>query len=111
MDLLFIAAVMFLLGCFIFRKKLAEMFAERKDRKNGTLKSPALPAYQEKAEITDYKILAFNARDYQTTKDLENMMETRLEQCLAGLARQGHKAEVEFHSTGFVLVYLIKYSY
>lgn len=111
MDILFVTAVMFLLACFIFRKKLAELFMEHKSHKKELLTAPALPAYADKAETVVYKVLAFNARDYQTTKDLENMMELRLEQCITGLARQGHAAEVEFHATGFVLVYLVKYSY
>lgn len=111
MDLLFIIAVMFLLGCFVFRKKIAEMFAEHRAHKKEMPGTPAIPAFEEKAVMTDYKILAFNARDYQSTKELEDMMELRLAQCVAGLSKQGHKAEVEFHATGFVLVYLVKYSY
>lgn len=104
MDLLFILSLIFLLFCFIFRKRLAEKLSlhHRKDRN-------ILPEHQ-KTETPVYKILAFNAKDYSSTKELEDMMELRLEQCLAGLSRQGHSAVVEFHSTGFVLVYLVKYT-
>lgn len=63
----------------------------------------------ERPYVISYKILAYNARDYKETKDLENMMELRLEQCLAGLARQNNHYEVEFHATGFVMVYLVKF--
>lgn len=62
-------------------------------------------------EILSYKVLAFNARDHHDTKELENAMELRLEKCLAGLARQGSRFEVEFHATGYVLVYLVKIWY
>ena len=105
MDLIFILALLFFGGCFIFRKKLAVLFTRK--RNDGS----ALPVVSEQLHpvIVTYKILAFNARDFATTKDLENTMELRLEQALAGLAKQGVKYEVEFHSTGFVLVYLIKY--
>lgn len=104
MDLLFILSLVFLLFCFIFRKKLVERLAvhHRKDRN-------VLPEHP-REETVVYKILAYNAKDFSSTKELEDMMELRLEQCLAGLSRQGHHAEVEFHSTGFVLVYLVKYT-
>ncbi len=109
MDTLFILALVFLIGCFIFRKKLSVFMTTRREKKRGTPDTLQLPAADR--GICVYKILAFNAKDYSSTEDLENMMETRLERCLAGLAKQGHRAEVEFHSTGFVLVYLVKYAY
>lgn len=99
---------MFLAVCFIFRKKLGIFMADRRDR--GKAKELPVPAIPE-TKTAAYKVLAFNAKDYESTKELENMMELRLEQCLAGLAKQGHKADVEFHSEGFVLVYLVKYTY
>lgn len=106
MDLLFLAAVLFILGCFIWRKKLAVFFHDRKQAKEG------LPLQRvERPEVVTYKVLAYNARDFKDTGELENMMELRLEKCLSGLSRQGVKYEVEFHATGFVMVYLIKYWY
>lgn len=111
MDIVFIIALLFLLGCIVFRKKLTELFADRKEQKKRTADNSAFTAYPEKSKITDYTILAFNARDYATTKDLEDMMETRLQRCLAGLAKEGVEADVEFYSTGFVLVYLIRYTH
>lgn len=77
------------------------------DHRRKSKELPLSPASEMKTAV--YKVLAFNVKDYGNTKELENMMELRLEQCLAGLARQGHKAEVELHNTGFVLVYLVKY--
>lgn len=109
MDILFILALLFLIGCFIFRKKLSVFMTDRREKKHSTAEALRFPAADR--EVFVYKILAFNAKDFSNTKDLENTMELRLEQCLAGLAKQGHKAEVEFHSTGFVLVYLVKYTY
>ena len=105
MDIVFIIALLFLLTCLLCRKKIAELFSKR------DVGVSALPidAEQLHPAVITYKVLAYNARDFQTTKDLENMMELRLEQALTGLAKQGAKYEVEFHSTGFVLVYLIKY--
>lgn len=58
-----------------------------------------------------YRVLAYNAKDYPSTKDLENEMELRLERCISGLAKQGHYADVKVYSGGFVIVYLIRYSY
>ncbi len=104
MDYLFLLSVVFLLFCFIFRKRIAEKFAVRSRKKEAELPEAVKP------ETAVYKVLAFNAKDFGSTKELENMMELRLEQCLAGLSRQGRRAEVEFHSTGFVLVYLVKYT-
>lgn len=104
MDYLFLLSVVFLLFCFIFRKRLVEKLAVRSWKKQPKLQEPV------KAETAVYKILAFNAKDFGSTKELENTMELRLEQCLAGLSRQGRRVEVEFHSTGFVLVYLVKYT-
>lgn len=106
MDLLFLLAVVFITGCFIWRKKLAVFFHDRKQPKQ------ELPMKQEEhPEVVTYKVLAYNARDFKDTKELENMMELRLEKCLSGLARQGVRYEVEFHATGFVMVYLVKYWY
>lgn len=65
----------------------------------------------ERPQIVTYKVLAYNARDFGSTKDLENAMELRLEQCLAGLSKQGVSYEVDFHATGYVMVYLVKYWY
>lgn len=65
----------------------------------------------ERPKIVTYKVLAYNARDYGSTKELENTMELRLEQCLAGLAKQGVSHEVTFYATGYVMVYLVKYWY
>lgn len=107
MDILFLLACMFLTGCFIFRKKLGIFLHSRK-------KPQELPMKQEApdcAKIVTYKVLAFNSRDHKDTKELESMMELRLEQCLAGLTRQGSHYEVEFHSTGYVMVYLVKIWY
>lgn len=106
MDLIFLLALMFLTGCFIFRKRLWQFFHSRK-------KIDELPVQErvERPTIVTHKILAFNSRDYKDTKELENMMELRLEQCLAGLSRQGSEYEVKLHSTGYVIIYLIKYWY
>lgn len=65
----------------------------------------------ERPEVVTYKVLAFNAKDHKDTKEMENAMELRLEQCLAGLTRQGSRYEVEFHANGFVVVYLVKIWY
>lgn len=65
----------------------------------------------ERQMVETYKVLAYNARDYKDTRELENAMELRLEQCLAGLARQKVHYEVDFYAAGFVLVYLVKYWY
>lgn len=104
MDYIFLLSVLFFLFCFLFRKRLAEKLALHPRKKQQELPEPL------KAETATYKILAFNAKDFGSTKELENMMELRLEQCLAGLSRQGRRADVEFHSTGFVLVYLVRYT-
>lgn len=66
---------------------------------------------EERPVVVTYKVLAYNARDYGNTKDLENAMELRLEQCLAGLAKQRVTYDVSFYATGYVMVYLIKYWY
>ena len=109
MDTLFILALVFLIGCFIFRKKLSVFMTDRRERKRNASSLPMIPAADQ--ETTAYIVLAFNAKDYDSTKDLENMMELRLEKCLSGLAKQGHKSQVELHATGFVIVYLVKYTY
>ncbi len=106
MDLLFLIALLFIIGCFIFRKKLAVYFHDKKQPKG------ELPMKQEeRPEVVTYKVLAYNARDFKDTQELENMMELRLEKCLSGLAKQGVRYEVEFHATGFVMVYLVRYWY
>lgn len=106
MDLIFLLAVIFLIGCFIFRKKLGILFHNRKGMEK------EIPMKQEECpRVVTYKVLAYNARDYGSTKDLESAMELRLEQCLAGLARQGVRYEVAFYATGYVLVYLVKFWY
>lgn len=66
---------------------------------------------EERPTIVTYKVLAYNARDYGSTKELENAMELRLEQCLAGLSKQKVTYEVAFYATGYVMVYLVKYWY
>lgn len=107
MDLLFLLALVFLCGCFIFRKRIGVYLHSRK-------KTQELPVAQEEKTrpvVVTYKVLAYNARDYKDTKELENAMELRLEQCLAGLSRQGSTYEVAFYATGFVMVYLVKYWY
>lgn len=106
MDIIFLIAVIFLIICYINRKKLAVKFGRKKAEIPDDL---AILPEKKQLDVVEYKVLAYNAKDYVTTQDLENMMELRLEQALAGLAKQGVKYEVEFHSTGFVLVYLIKY--
>ena len=106
MDLIFLLAVLFITGCFIWRKKLGIFLHSRKQTPQ------ELPLQQkESPEVVTYKVLAYNARDYKDTKELESMMELRLEQCLSGLSKQGVRYEVEFHATGFVMVYLVKYWY
>lgn len=106
MDLIFLLAVLFVLWCFIFRKKLAVFFHSRKKTEG------ELPLQRvERPEVVTYKVLAYNARDFKDTKELESMMELRLDKCLAGLAKQGVRYEVEFHATGFVMVYLVRYWY
>lgn len=106
MDLVYLVAILFIIGCFIWRKKLAVFFH--------TKRQPVqeLPMkLEERPEVVTYKVLAYNARDYSDTKSLENAMELRLEQCLAGLAKQRVTYEVRFYATGYVMVYLIKYWY
>lgn len=104
MKTLFILSLFVVIVCYFNRKKLAVKLSKRKNESTPVVE-----------DITDktasYCVLAYNAKDFNSTKDLENAMETRLERCITGLAKQGHKAEVEFHSTGFVLVYLVKYWY
>lgn len=107
MDTLFVLSCMFLVGCFIFRKKLGMLLHGRK-------RVQELPMGEDvpgKGKTETYKVLVFNARDYKDTKELENAMELRLEQCLAGLARQGSRYEVSFHGAGYEMVYLVKYWY
>ncbi len=108
MDLLFLLAVLFLIGCFIFRKKLGIFFHSKKQ---ATQELPMVQERLERPTVVTHKILAFNSRDYKDTKELENMMELRLEQCLTGLSRQGSRYEVVLHSTGYVIIYLIRYWY
>lgn len=107
MDTLFLLACMFLIGCFIFRKKLGILLHSRKKPQELPMKQEDL----ERPEILSYKILAFNARDYKDTKEMENAMELRLEKCLAGLTRQHSRFEVEFHATGYVVAFLVKIWY
>lgn len=66
---------------------------------------------EERPTIVTYKVLAYNARDFGSTKELEEAMEMRLEKCLTGLAKQGVRHEVAFYATGYVMVYLVKYWY
>lgn len=107
MDTLFILGLVFLIFCFVFRKKLAVFLTDHRGRNKSVPGQALLPA--EEIQNWAYCVLAYNAKDYDSTKDLENMMETRLERCLTGLVKQGYKTEVELHSTGFVIVYLVKY--
>lgn len=106
MDLIFLIAVLFIIGCFIWRKKLAVFFHTKKQPSKELPMQP-----EERPVVVTYKVLAYNARDYGNTKDLENAMELRLEQCLAGLAKQRVTYDVSFYATGYVMVYLIKYWY
>lgn len=104
MDLIFLLAILFIIGCFIWRKKLGIFFHSKKQMPQ------ELPMKQdERPEVVTYKVLAYNARDYKDTKSLEDAMELRLEKCLTGLDRQGTRYEVEFHATGFIMVYLVKF--
>lgn len=104
MHTLFILSLIIIIIFYFNRKKIAILFAKNKHE--------VADEFEENAYKTaSYCVLAYNAKDFDSTKDLENAMETRLERCITGLAKQGHKAEVEFHSTGFVLVYLVKYWY
>ena len=104
MDTLFMLACMFLIGCFLFRKKLGILLHSRKKPQELPMKQEAL----ERPEVVTYKVLAFNARDHKDTKEMEDAMELRLEKCLTGLSRQGSRYEVEFHASGYVVVYLVK---
>ncbi|MCX4341218.1 MAG: hypothetical protein OSJ72_20950 [Lachnospiraceae bacterium] len=106
MDLIFLLAVLFIIGCFIWRKKLAVFFHTKKQPSKELPMQP-----EERPVVVTYKVLAYNARDYGNTKDLENAMELRLEQCLAGLAKQRVTYDVSFYATGYVMVYLVKYWY
>lgn len=106
MDLIFLLAVLFIIGCFIWRKKLAVFFHTKKQPSKELPMQP-----EERPVVVTYKVLAYNARDYGNTKDLEDAMELRLEQCLAGLAKQRVTYDVSFYATGYVMVYLIKYWY
>ncbi len=107
MDTLFLLACMFLLGCFIFRKKLVLLLHSRKKTQELSMKQEVL----ERPKIVTYKMFAYNARDYGSTKDLEDAMELRLEKCLTGLDKQGAMHEVSFYTMGYVLVCIVKYSY
>ena len=107
MDTLFLLACMFLIGCFIFRKRIGILLHSKKKPQELPMKQEA----PERPEIVTYKVLAFNARDHKDTKEMENAMELRLEQCLSGLTRQHSRYEVEFHATGYVVVYLVKIWY
>lgn len=107
MDTLFILAVVFLIGCFIFRKRLAEMLSERKEKKGNAAALPvSLP---EDKRTSDCKVMVFHAEDYENAKDMENAMESRLDTCIAGLIRRGYEPEVELHLNNWGCVYLIKY--
>ena len=104
MHTLFILSLIVIIIFYFNRKKLAVLFAKNRHETETIV--------EENADKTaSYCILAYNAKDFASTKDLENAMVTRLERCITGLTKQGHKAEVEFHSTGFVLVYIVKYWY
>lgn len=104
MDTLFLLACMFLIGCFLFRKKLGILLHSRKKPQELPMKQEAL----ERPEIVTYKVLAFNARDHKDTKAFEDAIELRLEKCMTGLSRQGSRYEVEFYAIGYVLVCLVK---
>lgn len=106
MDALFMAALLFTGACFLFRRRLGT--ALHAARKAGPKSALPLSEGRQAPEPPIYRILAFNARDYGSAKELEDAMELRLEKCLAGIARQGKGCEVEFHSTGFVLAFLIR---
>lgn len=106
MVTLSVVSLFFLTLCFIFRKKLAVLLAGRGE---GNAQRHELPAAGS-AEAVVCRVFAFNAEDYGSTGEFENHMELRLEQCLAGLARQGHKADVELHASGRAVVCLVKYT-
>lgn len=107
MDTLFILGLVFLIFCFVFRKRLAVFLTDHRDRNKNVPAHELIPAQE--TQPWAYRVLAFNPKDYDSTKDLENMMETRLERFLTGLEKQGYKTEVELHATGYVIVYLVKY--
>ena len=107
MDTLFLLACMFLIGCFIFRKKLGILLHSRKKTQELPMKQEVL----ERPKIVTYKVMAYNARDFGSTKDMENAMELRLEQCLTGLSKQGVNYEVDFYARGYVMVFFVKYWY
>lgn len=104
MHTLFILSLIVIIVFYFNRKKLAILFTKNKHE-------AAVVVEENSDKTASYCVLAYNAKDFDSTKDLENSMETRLERCITGLAKQGYKTEVEFHSTGFVLVYLVKYWY
>lgn len=104
MHTLFILSLIVIIIFYFNRKKLVVLFTKNKHEAATVIEDNSY-------KTASYCVLAYNAKDFESTKDLENAMEIRLERCITGLAKQGHKAEVEFHSTGFVLVYLVKYWY
>lgn len=65
----------------------------------------------ERPRIVTYKVMAYNVKDFGSTKDMENAMELRLEQCLTGLSKQGVNYEVAFYSAGYLMVCIIKHWY
>lgn len=65
----------------------------------------------ERPKIVTYKMMVYNARDFGSTKDMENAMEMRLEQCLTGLSKQGVDYDVAFYAAGYVLVCIVKHWY
>lgn len=109
MDILFIFALLFLGGCFLFRKRLGIFLSDRRDSKRNPQELSVLPTHD--SGKTVYKILAFNVNDLSGTKDLEDMVELRLERCLTGLSKQGYEAEVSLHVDGGILLFLIHYRY
>lgn len=109
MDTLFILALLFLIGCFIFRKRLAVIFTGHKDKKGKISALPEMPVKDTKNLAC--KILLFRAGDYDSAKDMENVMDVRLEQCLSGLARQGIMPEVQLYADGLIFIYLVRYTF
>lgn len=105
MNTLFIIAMLFLISCFVFRKKLITLL-----HKDPVQKTPEIESTKT-GKAFCYKILAFNAKDYETTKQLEDTMELRLTKCIDGMSRRGEEPEVSFFANGFVSIFLIKYYY
>ncbi|MCM1264337.1 MAG: hypothetical protein NC313_16625 [Butyrivibrio sp.] len=109
MNTLFIISLIVIFIIYLNRRKISVLMTKDRTGRSGNQTGQKEPE-NESCKSTFYKILAYNAKDFETTKDLEDAMDLRLERCISGLAKQGHHAEVEVYSGGFVIVYLVKYS-